>query len=314
MLISPIDASRSRQIVTATAIALITISVFAHAGWNLLSKRQPSVGFFAVASASSALLLAPWLWYNRTLFPWMHAAIWPLIVATGLAQAIYYSGVAGAYRHGDMSLAYPMLRALPVLLITGISFALGRGDQITPMGLVGIITVAAGCLLLPIKSFRHIRLRDYLALCCLLALVAALGTTGYTMLDDQALRQLRWGLPWLSKPHITLLYIALQTTSTSIWVLLFMLLLPNERQRFHSVWQNGRRQAISTGWIITGAYGLVLASMAYVTNVSYVAAFRQMSIPLGALLGIFLLKEPRYLPKLIGVIVVVAGLVLVALY
>ena len=299
---------------SATAILLITISVFAHAGWNLLSKRQPSVGFFAVASTSSALLLAPWLWYNRTLFPWMTAAIWPLVVATGLAQAIYYSGVAGAYRHGDMSLAYPMLRALPVLLIAGISFALGRGDQITPMGLVGIITVAAGCLLLPIKSFHDIHPRDYLALCCLLALVAALGTTGYTMLDDQALRQLRWGLPWLSKPHITLFYVALQTTSTSIWVFLFMLLLPDERQRFRTVWQNGRWQAMGTGWIITGAYGLVLASMAYVTNVSYVAAFRQMSIPLGALLGIIMLKEPRYPPKLIGVGVVAAGLMLVALF
>ena len=39
--------------------------------------------------------------------------------------------------------------------------------------------------------------------------------------------------------------------------------------------------------IITGAYGLVLAAMAYVPNVSYVAAFRQMSIPLGAILGVW---------------------------
>ena len=299
---------------SATAIVLITLSVFAHAGWNLFSKRQPSVAFFLIASTTSVLVLSPLLWYNRSVLSWTPGIVWALVGITGLFHAIYYSGVAGAYRHGDMSLAYPMLRALPVLLITAISFALGRGDQITPLGLVGIITVAVGCMLLPIKSFREIHLRDYLALCCLLALAAAIGTTGYTMIDDEALRQLRTSLTWLDKTHITLFYISLQTLSTSLWVLLFVLILPSERGRFRHLWRHGRRQAALSGLVITGAYGLVLASMAYVTNVSYVAAFRQMSIPLGALLGIWLLKEPRYPPKLIGVGVVVTGLILVALY
>ena len=299
---------------TATAILLITLSVIAHAGWNLFSKRQPSVAFFLIASTTSVLALTPLLWYNRSLWAWTPSVVWGLVVVTGLFQAIYYSGVAGAYRHGDMSLAYPMLRALPVLLVTAISFALGRGDQITPLGLVGIITVAVGCMLLPLKSFREVRLRDYLALCCLLALVAALGTTGYTLVDDEALRQLRMGLSWMGKTPVTLYYITLQTLSTSLWVLLFVLILPSERGRFRELWRHGRRQAALSGLVITSAYGLVLASMAYVTNVSYVAAFRQMSIPLGALLGIFLLKEPRYPPKLIGVGVVVTGLILVALY
>jgi uncharacterized membrane protein len=96
--------------------------------------------------------------------------------------------------------------------------------------------------------------------------------------------------------------------------MLFVLILPSERERFRQIWRHGRGRASASGLVITGAYGLVLASMAYVTNVSYVAAFRQMSIPLGALLGIFLLKEPRYLPKLIGVGVVATGLVMVALF
>jgi len=300
--------------VSATAIILVTLSVFAHAGWNLFSKRQPSLAFFLIASATSALTLTPLLWRNHTLWAWTTPETWALVGITGLFQAVYFSGVAGAYRHGDMSLAYPMLRALPVLLITAISFALGRGDEITSLGLVGIITVAAGCMMLPLKSFREIRLRDYLALCCLLALMAAIGTTGYTLVDDEALRQLRAGLPWLGKTPITLYYISLQTLSTSLWVLLFVLLQPAERERLRRLWRRGRNRAALSGLVITGAYGLVLASMAYVTNVSYVAAFRQMSIPLGALLGIFLLKEPRYPPKLIGVAVVVTGLILVALY
>ena len=298
---------------TATAIVLITLSVFAHAGWNLLGKRQPTVAFFFLATSTSTLVLMPVLWYHRTVFPWTSPAVWVLVSVTGLFHAIYFSSLAGAYRHGDMSLAYPLLRALPVLLITAISFLLGRGHQITPLGLMGILTVVAGCLILPLKSLRAIHLQDYLALCCLLALVAAFGTTGYTLVDDEALRRLRQSLHWLPAPHITLFYVPLQTTSTALWLALFTLFLPSERERLRRLWREGRSQAALTGLAITGAYGLVLASMAYVTNVSYVAAFRQMSIPLGALLGIVLLKEPRYFPKLLGVGIISAGLVLVAL-
>ena len=68
---------------------------------------------------------------------------------------------------------------------------------------------------------------------------------------------------------------------------------------------------VMTGVVILTTYGLVLASMAYVTNVSYVAAFRQLSIPIGAVLGFTLQQEPRYLPKLMGIGIVTVGLVLV---
>jgi uncharacterized membrane protein len=53
--------------------------------------------------------------------------------------------------------------------------------------------------------------------------------------------------------------------------------------------------------------------MAYASNVSYIVAFRQLSIPLGALLGVWVQKEPAGLPKLLGVGVVFGGLILVGL-
>ncbi len=71
-----------------------------------------------------------------------------------------------------------------------------------------------------------------------------------------------------------------------------------------------KRSAALTGIGIYVTYGLVLASMNFVSNVSYVAAFRQLSIPIGALLGMAFLKEPPYRPKIIGLAVIFAGLVL----
>jgi uncharacterized membrane protein len=58
---------------------------------------------------------------------------------------------------------------------------------------------------------------------------------------------------------------------------------------------------------------LVLVAMAYVTNISYLAAFRELSIPIGAFLGITLQKEPAFKPKMLGIGLVLAGLILVGL-
>lgn len=56
----------------------------------------------------------------------------------------------------------------------------------------------------------------------------------------------------------------------------------------------------------------MLIALALAPNVGYTVAYRQLSIPLGALLAIVLLKEPAYRPRLLGVGTVFVGLVLVA--
>jgi uncharacterized membrane protein len=74
-----------------------------------------------------------------------------------------------------------------------------------------------------------------------------------------------------------------------------------------------RGAAAITGIGIYLTYGLVLISMNFVTNVSYVATFRQLSIPLSTLFGMALLNEPRYNPKIIAVVMIFVGLVVVGL-
>lgn len=299
------------------AAVLIIVSACMHALWNFASKRSnPSLAFFFLTTISAALLVSPLLVVYRAVLPRIPLSVWGLVAATGVAQAVYFSGLAGAYRRGDISLAYPLARALPVLLVAAISFLLGRGAEIGRLGLAGMVLVTAGCVILPLPHFRTLRLRDYLDTVYLMAFVAAVGTTGYTLIDDHALRQLRTAadLP-LSNTEITLLFIALQTTSTAIMLGVGSLLHPTERRLLAEALHKRALllSSTATGVVIMATYGLVLASMAYVTNVSYVAAFRQLSIPIGATLGLTLQKEPRYFPKLMGIGVVSAGLILVGI-
>ncbi len=286
-----------------------------HALWNSVSKRRsPTLAFYFIATVSAALVVLPLLIANWHTLPLVPPFVWGLIVMTGGAQTVYYFGLAGAYQHGDMSLAYPLARALPVLAVAVISMLVNSGGEIGHVSLLGMLLISVGCIILPMPYFHRLRWRDYSDIVYLMAVVAAAGTTAYTLIDDTALRQLRAvaGLS-LSNTRITLLFIALETLSTIVPLGLATLMNQTERQRFTALVHNRQllRSGMLTGVIILATYGLVLASMAYVRNVSYVAAFRQLSIPIGAVLGLKLHQEASYRPKLVGIAVISIGLILV---
>lgn len=300
-----------------TAVILIITSAFMHALWNFIGKRQnPSLAFFFVTTIAAALIISPVLIIYRQALPLVSPAIWLLVIATGVAQTIYFLGLAGAYKRGDMSMAYPLARAIPVLLVAVVNLAIGKGNDIGQLSLLGMLFIVVGCILLPITSMRQLQLRRYFDIVYLMALVAAIGTAGYTLIDDEALRQLRAStLIPLTNTEITLLFVGMQTTSTAFMLGLATVFYEPERQILKKFMRN-RSMLLSgtlTGFIIMATYGLVLASMAYVTNVSYVAAFRQLSIPIGAFLGISIQKEAKHTPKLIGIAIISVGLILVGI-
>ena len=298
-----------------TAILLITLSAFAHAFWNYLSKRNdPSTGFFWIATLASAVVLLPLLVVFSQGLPFIRALDWALIAATGMCQALYYVGLAGAYRNGDLSMAYPLARSLPVLLVASVSLLLGRGGQIGALALAGFFLVALGCLALPLPRFRDFHPRHYLNRCCLFAVLAAIGTTGYTLIDDQVLRNLRTAAAMpLPNTSITLMFMSLENLSLMIALGLYVMLYRPDRSTLQRNWKSSLLAGSVTGLVMSGAYGLVLLAMAYVSNVSYVSAFRQLSLPIGAFLGMVVGQEPRRLPRLVGLAVILAGLVMVAL-
>lgn len=300
-----------------TAAFLIITSAFMHAFWNFISKRRsPTLAFFFVAAASAAMVVSPLLVAHRHVLPLVTLSVWGLILATGVAQTVYFSGLSGAYRHGDMSLAYPLARALPVLAVAAISLLIGTNGEIGLLSLFGMLLITTGCIILPLRQFSSLKLRDYVGVVYLMAVVAAVGTTAYTLIDDAVLRQLRAVMATsLSNTRVTLLFISLQALSTTILLGFVTLANVPERQRLAEITGNRRLllTGMMTGVVIMATYGLVLASMAYVRNVSYVAAFRQLSIPIGAVLGLTLQQEARYRPKIAGIVVISIGLILVGL-
>jgi drug/metabolite transporter (DMT)-like permease len=174
------------------AIGLLLLSAVLHAIWNLASKQSsPTTGFFLVANMTGVLITLPWFFFSRINpldFPF---AVWILLITTGFFQAVYFSFLSAAYRHGDMSVAYPIARALPVVIVPVVTIMLGRGGQLGVLFYMGAILVLAGGFLVSIETPSRNYPRTLIDTTCLLAAIAAIGTAGYSLADDQALRIIR---------------------------------------------------------------------------------------------------------------------------
>jgi drug/metabolite transporter (DMT)-like permease len=307
-------AYRYLRRMTWIAVELVLASAFMHAAWNYHGKsRNPSAAFFLLATASGALCLSPLLLIFRQQLVAIPAQVWWLLVLTGFFQALYFFALAMAYHYGAMSLAYPLARSISVVLVTLVTLSFGLGGQIGPSALVGIACVVVGCFILPMKRFGQWRLKHYLNRCCLMALLAAVGTAGYSIIDDHALRLLRQvGSEAMTKTTAPMIYIALEGMMSSTWLALALLCLPNQRRQLGEVIRTSKASALFMGTMIWATYVLVLAAMAFTTNVSYIVALRQFSILIGVAMAILLLKEPCPRPKALGLAVMLVGLVLVA--
>ena len=294
---------------TVVAFLLIVASAGLHAGWNLLTKaNRPSPLFFLLMDISQGLLLLPIVMIDRQGFVMVFRDLWPLLVVTGLFESLYYTGVALSYRKNDMTLAYPLIRSLPVLIIPLISGLLHFGEPLSPVAVLGMLLVFTGCVMIPLRSYRTWHIRDYLRSTMLWILPAALGTVGYTLVDGFSIASIDGAE--LTLPT-SLIYSGLLNLSIIPWMVVSVTILgdwkssPNFR---------GKKlfAPLFAGIGAGSAYLLVLSAMRYVTNISYVSGFRQLSIPIGVLLGLFVLKEKIVLPRVVGTLVLTVGLVVIA--
>lgn len=300
---------------TLTAAILLITSALAHAGWNLFSKKDhPSTASFLLANLFGTLLVMPLLIHGRGQVMEIIQQLWPLLLLTGFFQALYFFGLAYAYKKGELSVAYPLARSLPALMVTTVVFLIGRGESIGSAVLLGIALIIAGAFLIPLRSFRDFSLQKYKSVAVVAALVAAAGTAGYSLTDDFALGTIRGIRPVTFRENFLMAfyYIGLQGMTTIFWQ--GLVVVPNGKERRIFMQQIVHpASSIIKGAGILITYALVLISMGYVTNVSYVVAFRQLSIPIGLIFGILFLKELICGPKITAVVLLFAGVVLVGL-
>lgn len=233
-----------------------------HAGWNFMAKSEAaSAAFFTVAMVASTLAMAPLFLYYVPAIALFTPAIWLLLIATGFFTALNYIAVAKAYQLHDISFVYPLARALPVIMVALICQAIGYGKPLTPLAFTGLVVTALGWLVLPLQKLSWTFLKQYLHHSLIFVLAAAIGTTGYTIIDSMGLEWMRKAVVYFSAIDAALIYLAFQTLFSLFFLVPYVVFVHNERHHLKTLVRHSWRYPVGAGLMLKLSCVLVLFAM-----------------------------------------------------
>lgn len=285
------------------AVGLVLLSAALHAGWNLMVRDRRAVNMFMSLSVVAAVLFLPPLLPLEFLAPPVFSAVPLNLVLGGVFLTVYYFGMTHSYRGGDFTVAYPLARALPVLIVACAEVALG--DAPTLLGWVGILLIAVGSMVLPLQSLRELNAARYWNRTTFWILVAAVGIAGYTVTDSTGLRQLPNGLIFAVR------YAILEAVIGGV-IYWLVLRLAREPIVLPATLNDWKLPTLAT-FFMFGSYALILWAFQSDDRASYVIGLRQISIVIGVVAGAYLFRERGARLRIPAAVVIAAGVILLSL-
>lgn len=229
------------------------------------------------------------------------------IFTSGLAVGLFLFCLSKAYQYGQVSVAYPIARSFPILVVTWVLFL--WGETPSTVGMAGIMLVVAGCFILPMGRFslgpEGFAPVNYLNRSCFWALLAALATSLFSVIDKYAAVSMP-SAPVDLAIYYRINYVYLQNLVALIVMELCTLRLKQSHPAVH------RYRALFAGLIFLISYSLIVLALTS-DPVAYVVSFRQVSILITVLVSMFWLERDRSKPRLVGVAMIFAGVVMVGL-
>lgn len=293
---------RRGGLVSTTALALVVAAALADAAWNLCAKLVPSGGavFVWLTGTISAVLQLPVaVVVADAVGQGVPATWWFAILGSGFLHLAYFVLLQRGYRHGDLSVVYPLARgtgpALSVLAAVlllgerpGVGALLGAGAVVVGVWVIGGLGAGAGS--------------DTTGRAAGVGYGVAVGVViaGYTLWDAHAVTT-------LAVPPLVLL----AGTPAVVATLLTPYAL-RRRTEVRRIWQRHRLPVLAVAVLSPLAYLLILLALR-LAPVSMVAPARELSIVLGSLAAWLLLGEPNPVRRLVGAVVVLGGVAAISL-
>jgi drug/metabolite transporter (DMT)-like permease len=272
-------------------VAITLVAAVLHAVWNAVAHATSDrlVGFaliglaYVVVGGVGVLVLGP-----------PPAGAWPFVIASAAVHVVYTLLLWLSYQLGDFSQTYPIARGTAPFVVAVVEITLGH--ELPVLQLAGILVISMGLVSLALEGGR-------LSRSALPAVGAAVATgvaiAGYTVIDAAAV------------------------ASTPVFVYAaWMFLLQGPVLPAIAALRRGRdligqvRPVLIAGFggglVSLAAYGLVLVAQTSGATAA-VAALRETSIVIGALIGTLFLGERFGRGRVIAATVVAAGIALVSL-
>jgi len=219
---------------------------------------------------------------------------WPYLSASVVIHIVYFSLLLLAYKKGDMSLVYPIMRGLPPVL-TATAALIVLNESLSWRGWLGVALVSGGALLLT-ADFRFSR--GFKLAPVAFALTNAIVIVIYTLVDAQGAR--------LSGN-------AFSYTGWMLFLLAFFFCLAmpvvEGRQVFYRM-AKGWKKSMIGGAFTFASYSIALWAMT-LAPVALVAALRETSILFGTVFSVFILKERITWIRGLSIGLIVAGTIVI---
>ena len=272
-------------------IAAVLFGALLHASWNALIKAGDDKALDTAlihvlgCGVGAALVLAVGL-PKREALPWLAASV---VIHIG-----YYVTLVGAYRHGELGFAYPLMRGTAPLLVALLSGKL-IGEHVPLAAWIGVAGISGGVLAIGLtRSARETGSRRH---ALAYALTNAVIIAAYTLVDGIGVRASGNALQYVA---LLFLIDGLPYFAIVVW------------QRRAALapafaYMRGRWPVALLGACASlGAYGIALWAMTR-APVAAVAALRETSVLFAALIGVFMLKERFRLQRAVGTGAIIAG-------
>lgn len=272
-------------------VAAVLFGALLHASWNALIKSGVD------KALDTALIHALGCGVGAVLVVVVgppRSEAWPWLAASVVIHIGYYITLVGAYKHGELGFAYPIMRGSAPLLVALLS---GRliGEHLPLAAWLGIGGISAGVLTIGLtRSARGTGSRRH---ALAYALTNACIIASYTIVDGIGVRASGNALQYVGLLFLVdgLPYFALvmwQRRDALAPSLAFI------RERWPV--------ALLGSCASMGAYGIALWAMTR-APVASVAALRETSVLFAALIGVLLLKERFRFQRALGTGAIVAG-------
>lgn len=270
-------------------MAIVLFAAALHATWNALvrasaDKFHDTVLIVLGAGAGAALLL-PFV-------PVPAPASWPFLAASVVIHVAYFLLVAFAYRVGELSLVYPLMRGSPPA-ITAVAGALLIDESPALGGWAGVFLISFGVLVLAGDFWRSARFR---AAPMAFALATAAVIVVYTLVDGQGARLSGHAFSYTAWMFLLTAPLLLATVAVR---------QPGGMlQRLRLGWRRG----LLGGTCTLASYALALWAMT-LAPIALVAALRETSVVFAALIAVVFLKESITRIRTLSIVLVFLGAV-----
>ena len=268
------------------------LAALLHASWNAMIKSGDDVLLDTATIVTGAGLIAiPFLF----VVPLPAPASWPYIFGSIITHLAYYFLMVNAYRTGELSLVYPLMRGVAPL-ITAVFGIVWLRELPAPISWLGMLMISIGVIALALRPTGHASVLAGHGRAVGFALGNAAVIAVYTIIDGTGARLA--GDPWA---YIVWLFV-LDAIPFSIYMLV------TRKRTFVAALIERRWHGLIGGALSAGAYAISVWAMTK-APVALVASLRETSVLFATLIGARLLKERLSARRWAGVGAVVIGVV-----